>query len=157
MGGASTQITFIPENPESIKPGYDETLLMFGTPYHVYTYSYLCYGLNEAYSKYLAALVLVSLLHFSFKKYICRGTTKVLKYTMECLSTATSAVANIKLCSRLGYSEFYVVCFGNIYVEIHQIVFRKSLHNLLSKNAQLYVIKPKSGLWDISSCLADGV
>jgi len=60
MGGASTQITFVPENPANIQPGYNQSLQLYGTEYEIYTYSYQCYGLNEAYRRYLAHLVQVS-------------------------------------------------------------------------------------------------
>jgi len=60
MGGASTQITFVPGNPAKIPPGYNQSLVLYGTEYEMYTYSYLCSGLNEAYRRYLAHLVQVS-------------------------------------------------------------------------------------------------
>lgn len=60
LGGASTQITFQPENPSTIVHGYNTTVILYGYSYNVYSYSYLCYGLNEAYRRHLAALVKVS-------------------------------------------------------------------------------------------------
>jgi len=60
MGGASTQITFVPENPSKIPSGYNQSAQLYGTQYEMYTYSYQCYGLNEAYRRYLAHLVQVS-------------------------------------------------------------------------------------------------
>jgi len=59
MGGASTQITFVPEYPAKIPRGYNESVRLYGTEYEMYTYSYQCYGLNEAYRRYLAHLVKV--------------------------------------------------------------------------------------------------
>ena len=59
MGGASTQITFIPENPAAIVSGYNQSVGLYSTEYQLYTYSYLCYGVNEAYRRYLAHLVQV--------------------------------------------------------------------------------------------------
>jgi Golgi nucleoside diphosphatase len=60
LGGASTQITYIPELKDSLHHGYNATVTLYGSEYNVYTYSYQCYGLNEAYRRYLAQLVLVS-------------------------------------------------------------------------------------------------
>ena len=66
LGGASTQITFVPEDPKLIVAGDDETLSLYGETYKVYTHSYLCYGVNEAYRRHLANLVKVTL-----AVYIC--------------------------------------------------------------------------------------
>lgn len=60
MGGASTQITYVPEHADSLHHGYNATVSLYGTEYSVYTQSYQCYGLNEAYRRYLAQLVMVS-------------------------------------------------------------------------------------------------
>jgi len=60
MGGASTQITFVPENPAKIEPIYNCSVGLYGIEYKLYTHSYLCYGVNEAYRQYLAHLVQVS-------------------------------------------------------------------------------------------------
>lgn len=62
MGGASTQITFVPEHNSSLAYGNNETLTLYGQEYNIYTYSYQCYGMNEAYRRHLAKLVLVSLI-----------------------------------------------------------------------------------------------
>ena len=59
MGGASTQITFIPRNFTGIVPHDLQQLKLYGTEYKVYTYSYLCYGKNEAERRFLAQLVKV--------------------------------------------------------------------------------------------------
>lgn len=60
MGGASTQITYVPEHANSLHFGYNATVSLYGTEYSVYTHSYQCYGLNEANRRYLAQLVMVS-------------------------------------------------------------------------------------------------
>ncbi|XP_022097702.1 ectonucleoside triphosphate diphosphohydrolase 2-like [Acanthaster planci] len=57
MGGASTQITFIPEDPSSLPPQYSENLRLYGVNYTLYTHSYLCYGVNEAIRRFKANLV----------------------------------------------------------------------------------------------------
>ena len=59
MGGASTQITFIPENATAIASGYNLSVQLYSSAYEMYTFSYQCYGLNEAYRRYLAHLVQV--------------------------------------------------------------------------------------------------
>jgi len=60
MGRASTEMSFIPENPAAMEPGYSELVRFRGENYTVYSHSYPCYGLNEAYRRYLAHLVQVS-------------------------------------------------------------------------------------------------
>lgn len=55
MGGASTEITFM--SPTSGKRTLDFRL--YGKNYTIYTRSYLCYGLNEVYRRYLAQLAKV--------------------------------------------------------------------------------------------------
>lgn len=59
IGGASTQVTFVPENSYALTADERQDLLLYGTSYHVYTHSYLCYGLNEAYRQHKAQLVRV--------------------------------------------------------------------------------------------------
>ncbi|XP_058039104.1 ectonucleoside triphosphate diphosphohydrolase 3 isoform X2 [Ahaetulla prasina] len=56
LGGASTQISFIPE--ESIQT-FNSTLQvqLFGYRYSVYTYSFQCYGRDEAEKKLLASIL----------------------------------------------------------------------------------------------------
>jgi len=47
LGGASTQITFIPQqNIESDDNSIDFRL--YGNDYHLYTHSFLCYGKDQA-------------------------------------------------------------------------------------------------------------
>lgn len=73
LGGASTQITFIPKTPSDMLPDFHEDLMLYGQPYKVYTYSYLCYGINEARRQLLAHLVTVSkttiIIKFISRKY----------------------------------------------------------------------------------------
>ena len=59
MGGASTQITFVPENTTAIEHHYKQSVRLYSVTYEMYTYSYQCYGINEAYRRYLAHLVQV--------------------------------------------------------------------------------------------------
>ena len=42
-------------------PSYKQHVVMYGTPYDVYTHSYLCYGANEAMRRLKAYLVKVTL------------------------------------------------------------------------------------------------
>lgn len=53
MGGASTQITFVPSKPSP----HSSKLKLYGNEYQLYTHSYLCYGKKEAERRYLAQLV----------------------------------------------------------------------------------------------------
>lgn len=57
MGGASTQITFYPGAGVTIPMDYSGDVVLYGMNYTVYTYSYLCYGINEIERKYKALLV----------------------------------------------------------------------------------------------------
>ena len=57
MGGASTQITFVPSKPAP----HSSKLKLYGTEYQLYTHSYLCYGKKEAERRFLAQLVKVNL------------------------------------------------------------------------------------------------
>lgn len=53
MGGASTQITFVPT-----KPAQKQTeIVLFGKEYEPYTHSFLCYGLTEAQRRFFAQLL----------------------------------------------------------------------------------------------------
>ncbi|XP_059159134.1 ectonucleoside triphosphate diphosphohydrolase 1-like [Physella acuta] len=57
LGGASTQITFVPDSNASMPSEYNTSLRLFGHNYTVYTHSYLCYGVMEVTNQILAALV----------------------------------------------------------------------------------------------------
>mgnify|MGYP002803960462 CR=1 FL=1 len=52
LGGASTQITFVPQNSSLATKRFK----LYGKDYPVYTKSYLCYGLTEIYRRFLAQL-----------------------------------------------------------------------------------------------------
>lgn len=58
LGGASTQISFIPEDSEK---HFNSTLQvkLYGYNYNVYTHSYQCYGRDEAERRLLALLLQV--------------------------------------------------------------------------------------------------
>ena len=60
LGGASTQMTFYPGSGVSIPLDYSKDVVLYGMNYTVYTYSYLCYGINEIERKYKALLVKVN-------------------------------------------------------------------------------------------------
>ena len=55
LGGASTQITFVPQNQSQAIFNFK----LYGKEYHVYTKSYLCYGLTEVHRRFLAQLAKV--------------------------------------------------------------------------------------------------
>ncbi|XP_071793441.1 ectonucleoside triphosphate diphosphohydrolase 8-like isoform X1 [Asterias amurensis] len=57
FGGASLQISFIPEDPSSVPTSSLVKLRLYGTDYQVYTHSYLCYGANEIRRRFEASLV----------------------------------------------------------------------------------------------------
>ncbi|XP_012300656.2 ectonucleoside triphosphate diphosphohydrolase 8 isoform X1 [Aotus nancymaae] len=56
MGGASTQITFVPGGPISDKSTQADFRL-YGSDYSVYTHSYLCFGRDQMLSRLLVGLV----------------------------------------------------------------------------------------------------
>ena len=60
MGGASTQITFVPGGPILDKTA-QATFRLYGADHTVYTHSYLCFGRDQALSRLLAELVQVGL------------------------------------------------------------------------------------------------
>lgn len=59
MGGASTQITFVPTAADFAKlaPGDAFTTQLYGANIHLYTHSYLCYGLKASDMRHQAHLL----------------------------------------------------------------------------------------------------
>ncbi|XP_032806829.2 ectonucleoside triphosphate diphosphohydrolase 2-like [Petromyzon marinus] len=55
LGGASTQITFMTEEPLQGSPD-SLTIQLYGRKYHVYSHSYLCYGRDQAIKRFLSTL-----------------------------------------------------------------------------------------------------
>lgn len=56
MGGASTQITFIPKGP-ILDKSTEATFRLYGFNYSLYTHSYLCYGRDQVLNRLLVGLV----------------------------------------------------------------------------------------------------
>ncbi|XP_007945170.1 ectonucleoside triphosphate diphosphohydrolase 8 [Orycteropus afer afer] len=56
MGGASTQIAFVPAGP-ILDASAQAFFRLYGSPYRVYTHSYLCFGRDQMLSRLLARLV----------------------------------------------------------------------------------------------------
>ncbi|XP_072908232.1 ectonucleoside triphosphate diphosphohydrolase 2-like isoform X2 [Hemitrygon akajei] len=56
LGGASTQITFVPEEPVRV-PENKVELQLYGHKYSVYTHSYLCYGKDQVIRKVRAKIL----------------------------------------------------------------------------------------------------
>ncbi|KAM9326345.1 ectonucleoside triphosphate diphosphohydrolase 8-like [Gastrophryne carolinensis] len=56
LGGASTQISFIPK-VQIENPNEKADFKLYGYPYSIYTHSYLCYGQNQALKKMLVQAV----------------------------------------------------------------------------------------------------
>ncbi|KAF4799366.1 hypothetical protein TURU_056149 [Turdus rufiventris] len=73
LGGASTQISFIPEDPEE---HFNSTLQvkLYGYNYNVYTHSYQCYGRDEAEKRLLALLLQV------FKRFVEIGRVAFISF-----------------------------------------------------------------------------
>ncbi|XP_030888291.1 ectonucleoside triphosphate diphosphohydrolase 8 isoform X3 [Leptonychotes weddellii] len=60
MGGASTQITFVPGGP-ILDKNTQATFHLYGSEHRVYTHSYLCFGRDQMLTRLLARLVEVGL------------------------------------------------------------------------------------------------
>ncbi|NWR58537.1 ENTP8 diphosphohydrolase, partial [Bucorvus abyssinicus] len=58
LGGASTQISFMPEGSE-IQWNEDSMFTLYGSNYNIYTHSYLCYGQNEMLKRLAKELIVV--------------------------------------------------------------------------------------------------
>ncbi|NXN01911.1 ENTP8 diphosphohydrolase, partial [Sylvia borin] len=59
LGGASTQITFMPEG-SVLSPNEASELTLYGYSYNIYTHSYLCYGQNEMLKRLAKELIVKS-------------------------------------------------------------------------------------------------
>jgi Golgi nucleoside diphosphatase len=59
LGSASTQIAFIPQNPGQVTSPNKAFVQVFDKEYEIYTASYQCYGIQQAYNRYVAALIKV--------------------------------------------------------------------------------------------------
>jgi len=57
MGGASAEITFVPEKGTVVPSSYSSYVRLYGRDYNLYTHSFLCYGMKEAERRLLASLV----------------------------------------------------------------------------------------------------
>lgn len=55
LGGASTQISFVPQGP-ILDQSTQVTFRLYGANYSVYTHSYLCFGRDQILSRLLAKL-----------------------------------------------------------------------------------------------------
>ncbi|XP_070416852.1 ectonucleoside triphosphate diphosphohydrolase 1 isoform X4 [Equus przewalskii] len=54
LGGASTQITFVPQNKSTESPDNALHFRLYGKDYSIYTHSFLCYGKDQALMQKLA-------------------------------------------------------------------------------------------------------
>ncbi|NXT68765.1 ENTP8 diphosphohydrolase, partial [Chaetops frenatus] len=58
LGGASTQITFMPEG-SALRESEASEFTLYGYSYNIYTHSYLCYGQNEMLQRLAKELIVV--------------------------------------------------------------------------------------------------
>lgn len=61
LGGASTQISFVPQGP-ILDQSTEVTFRLYGANYSVYTHSYLCFGRDQILRRLLAKLAQVRLI-----------------------------------------------------------------------------------------------
>ena len=67
LGGASTQITFIPNHTQTVPQDFRFDMSLYGSNYSLYAHSFLCYGVNEAAVRLQAVLIQVGICQpFSF-------------------------------------------------------------------------------------------
>lgn len=66
LGGASTQISFVPQGP-ILDQSTQVTFRLYGANYSVYTHSYLCFGRDQILRRLLAELVQVRLVFKSLE------------------------------------------------------------------------------------------
>ncbi|XP_013419262.1 ectonucleoside triphosphate diphosphohydrolase 8 [Lingula anatina] len=57
MGGASTQLSFVPAHPDQLPRNYTSDIVIYGEKYDLYSNSFLCYGKVEAERQMRAVLV----------------------------------------------------------------------------------------------------
>ncbi|XP_025096629.1 ectonucleoside triphosphate diphosphohydrolase 1-like isoform X2 [Pomacea canaliculata] len=57
LGGASAQISFIPNNTQELPEEFVFNMNLYGEKYSLYTYSFLCFGINEAATRLQAVLL----------------------------------------------------------------------------------------------------
>lgn len=71
FGGASLQVTFVPEDPSSVPASKLAKLRLYGTDYQVFTHSFLCYGADEIRRRLEATLIkVITFLVFIIMCYI---------------------------------------------------------------------------------------
>lgn len=61
LGGASTQLSFVPQGP-ILDQSTQVTFRLYGANYSVYTHSYLCFGRDQILGRLLAKLAQVRLI-----------------------------------------------------------------------------------------------
>lgn len=59
LGGASTQVSYIPADEAAIPSNFAAEVALFGDTYTTYSRSYLCFGMDEATRRILAAIAKV--------------------------------------------------------------------------------------------------
>ncbi|NXK48076.1 ENTP8 diphosphohydrolase, partial [Chauna torquata] len=107
LGGASTQITFLPGT--TIDDSNTRALLrLYGTNYSIYAHSYLCYGERQALKRLMASLHQDSLsprqvLHPCYPKGYQENVTTADLYNSPCvLAPSTPSPAQVLMVTRTG-------------------------------------------------------
>lgn len=72
LGGASTQISFVPQGP-ILNQSSQVTFRLYGANYSIYTHSYLCFGRDQVLIRLLAELAQVRLVFKGWRSGMARG------------------------------------------------------------------------------------
>ena len=94
LGGASTQISFIPNHTQTVPKDFHFDLSLYGHNYSLYTHSFLCYGVNEATLRLQAILVEVGIWH---PRPLC-GNLKERQHCIWCLKALRVILEQGGLC-----------------------------------------------------------
>lgn len=139
LGGASTQIVFVDENPSKTPRNYSKEVVLYAYDYQLYSYSFLCYGLNEAVGKHYAQLAAASSsaivedpcfplgystnfssasLFSSFCTSSMRPTNAVPVYTFRGTGNTSQCVDSIKRLFDLKSCTFWNCSFNGVFMPL---------------------------------------
>uniref|UniRef100_A0A8C9JR14 Ectonucleoside triphosphate diphosphohydrolase 8 n=1 Tax=Panthera tigris altaica TaxID=74533 RepID=A0A8C9JR14_PANTA len=107
MGGASTQITFVPGGP-ILDKSTQTTFRLYGSEHSVYTHSYLCFGRDQMLSRLLAQLVQVEASSPGQDRWLrdyCTSGLYILTLLLEGYGFSEETWPGIEFCKQAGGTE----------------------------------------------------